>query len=53
MKRKINYTEASKDISGVKSKEKSILKSLYFGEKDIKDGNVITHEDAKKIFKRR
>ena len=30
----------------------SLAKLLSFGEKDIKNGNVITHEAAKKIFEK-
>jgi hypothetical protein len=29
-----------------------LAKLLSFGEKDIKNGNVITHENAKKIFEK-
>ncbi|MDR0565195.1 MAG: type II toxin-antitoxin system Phd/YefM family antitoxin [Azoarcus sp.] len=30
----------------------SLAKLLSFGEKDIKNGNLIAHDDAKKIFER-
>ena len=30
----------------------SLAKLLSFGEKDIKNGNVISHENAKKIFEK-
>ena len=30
-----------------------LAKLLSFGEKDIKNGNLISHEDAKKIFEER
>jgi len=30
----------------------NLAKLLSFGEKDIKNGNVITHENAKKIFEK-
>jgi len=31
---------------------KILAKLLSFGEKDIKNGNVISHESAKKIFEK-
>ncbi|MDR1837195.1 MAG: hypothetical protein LBQ89_06000, partial [Treponema sp.] len=30
----------------------SLAKLLSFGEKDIKNGNVVSHENAKKIFEK-
>jgi len=30
----------------------NLAKLLSFGEKDIKNGNLISHDDAKKIFER-
>jgi len=29
---------------------KNLAKLLSFGEKDIENGNLISHEDAKKVF---
>jgi PHD/YefM family antitoxin component YafN of YafNO toxin-antitoxin module len=31
----------------------NLAKLLSFGEKDIKNGNLVSHEDAKKIFEER
>jgi len=49
--------EAKAVIIDIESYQKTInaitlAKLLSFGEKDIKDGNVVTHENAKKIFER-
>jgi len=49
--------EAKAVIIDIDSYQKTInainlAKLLSFGEKDIKAGNVILHEDAKKIFKK-
>jgi prevent-host-death family protein len=49
--------EAKAVINDINSYQKTInainlAKLLSFGEKDIKAGNVIPHEDAKKIFKK-
>jgi hypothetical protein len=30
----------------------NLAKLLHFGEKDIKDGNLISHEDAKHLFEK-
>jgi len=47
--------EAKAVIMDIESYQKTInaitlAKLLSFGEKDIKDGNVVTHKNAKKIF---
>ncbi|MDR1747949.1 MAG: type II toxin-antitoxin system Phd/YefM family antitoxin [Spirochaetaceae bacterium] len=49
--------EAKAVIIDIESYQKTInavnlAKLLSFGEKDIKSGNTITHENAKKIFER-
>jgi prevent-host-death family protein len=49
--------EAKAVIIDIESYQKTInainlAKLLSFGEKDIKNGNVITHENAKKIFEK-
>jgi prevent-host-death family protein len=49
--------EAKAVIIDIDSYQKTInainlAKLLSFGEKDIKNGNVITHENAKKIFEK-
>jgi prevent-host-death family protein len=49
--------EAKAVIIDIASYQKTInainlAKLLSFGEKDIKNGNVIPHEDAKKIFEK-
>ena len=49
--------EAKAVIIDIKSYQKTIdainlAKILSFGEKDIKNGNIIAHEDAKKIFEK-
>ena len=49
--------EAKAVIIDIKSYQKTLnainlAKLLSFGEKDIKNGNVITHETAKKIFEK-
>jgi len=49
--------EAKAIIIDIKSYQKTInainlAKLLSFGEKDIKNGNVISHESAKKIFEK-
>jgi hypothetical protein len=46
-----------KSLIDIESYQKTInainlAKLLSFGEKDIKNGNVITHENAKKIFEK-
>ena len=50
--------EAKAVIIDIESYQKTInainlAKLLSFGEKDIKNGNVITHEAAKKIFQKK
>jgi prevent-host-death family protein len=49
--------EAKAVIIDIESYQKTLnainlAKLLSFGEKDIKNGNVITHENAKKIFEK-
>jgi len=49
--------EAKAVIIDIESYQKTInaiylAKLLSFGEKDIRNGNVITHENAKKIFEK-
>jgi len=49
--------EAKAVIIDIESYQKTInaitlAKLLSFGEKDIKDGNVVTHESAKKVFEK-
>jgi prevent-host-death family protein len=49
--------EAKAVIIDIESYQKTInaitlAKLLSFGEKDIKDGNLVTHENAKKIFEK-
>ncbi|MDR2592757.1 MAG: type II toxin-antitoxin system Phd/YefM family antitoxin [Chitinispirillales bacterium] len=49
--------EAKAVIIDIKSYQKTInaitlAKLLSFGEKDIKNGNLVTHENAKKIFEK-
>jgi prevent-host-death family protein len=49
--------EAKAVILDIESYQKTInainlAKLLSFGEKDIKNGNVISHENAKKIFEK-
>jgi prevent-host-death family protein len=49
--------EAKAVIIDIESYQKTLnainlAKLLSFGEKDIKNGNVITHETAKKIFEK-
>jgi prevent-host-death family protein len=49
--------EAKAVIIDIESYQKTLnainlAKLLSFGEKDIKNGNVITHQAAKKIFKK-
>ena len=49
--------EARAVIIDIESYQKTIkainlAKLLSFGEKDIKNGNLISHEDAKKIFEK-
>jgi prevent-host-death family protein len=49
--------EAKAIIIDIESYQKTLnainlAKLLSFGEKDIKNGNVITHENAKKIFEK-
>jgi prevent-host-death family protein len=49
--------EAKAVIIDIESYQKTInaialAKLLSFGEKDIKDGNIVTHENAKKIFEK-
>jgi len=49
--------EAKAVIIDIESYQKTInaitlAKLLSFGEKDIKDGNVVTHKNAKKIFEK-
>ncbi|GBU21261.1 hypothetical protein R80B4_01150 [Fibrobacteres bacterium R8-0-B4] len=49
--------EAKAVIIDIESYQKTInaitlAKLLSFGEKDIKNGNLVTHENAKKIFEK-
>jgi len=43
----IDIESYQKTIKGI-----NLAKLLSFGEKDIKNGNLISHEDAKKIFEK-
>jgi prevent-host-death family protein len=52
-----NEGEAKAVIVDIESYQKildviNLAKLLSFGEKDIKNGNLISHEDAKKIFEK-
>jgi len=49
--------EAKAVIIDIESYQKTLnaitlAKLLSFGEKDIKNGNIITHENAKKVFEK-
>ena len=51
----INLAQDLKPISYVKAHTTNAInlaKLLSFGEKDIKNGNLISHETAKEIFER-
>ena len=43
----VNIESSPKTLNAI-----NLAKLLSFGEKDIKNGNIITHENAKKIFKK-
>ena len=48
----VNLAQDLKPISYIKTHTQNLAKLLSFGEKDIKKGKTISHEDAKKMFEK-